>query len=288
VSVGDARRVALARGWSDSEIDHVLGRLARDVGAAPEALVVSMLHDMATASTGLDAADGIDPKLLTRISALLAKAESTTFPDEAEALSAKAHELLTRHAIDRAVLASDRSPQVTVGRVCLDDPYLAAKATMCSQVAHANRCRAVWQSAWGIVTFVGSPAGVEATKLLTRSLVRQAEMALVLSGPVPHDAGRNRTRSFRQAFFIAFGDRVGERLSATTAAMVDESDTSAGGALVPLLARQDAAVEAETARIFPHVRRRRASVSNVDGLVAGRAAGDRADLSTPTRRSLAS
>ena len=37
-----------------------------------------------------------DEKVLGRVRALLAKAESTTFPEEAEALTAKAQELMAR------------------------------------------------------------------------------------------------------------------------------------------------------------------------------------------------
>ena len=43
----------------------------------------------------------MDEKKLSRVRALLAKAESSSFPEEAEALSAKAQELMTRHALDR-------------------------------------------------------------------------------------------------------------------------------------------------------------------------------------------
>ena len=43
---------------------------------------------------------GADPKITERVRALLAKAESTTFPDEAEAFTAKAQELIAQHAID--------------------------------------------------------------------------------------------------------------------------------------------------------------------------------------------
>ncbi len=46
-----------------------------------------------------------EPKILGRIRALLAKAESTGFPEEAEALSAKAQQLMTRHRIDEALLS---------------------------------------------------------------------------------------------------------------------------------------------------------------------------------------
>ncbi|RST20878.1 bifunctional 3'-5' exonuclease/DNA polymerase [Streptomyces sp. WAC04770] len=44
--------------------------------------------------------------MLTRIRALLAKAEATGFPEEAEALTAKAQELMARHSIDEALLAA--------------------------------------------------------------------------------------------------------------------------------------------------------------------------------------
>ena len=47
-------------------------------------------------------ADG--DRALRRIRGLLAKAESTDFPEEAEALTAKAQELMTRHAVDAALL----------------------------------------------------------------------------------------------------------------------------------------------------------------------------------------
>ena len=57
---------------------------------------------------------------------MLAKAESTTFPDEAEALTAKAQELMDRHAIDRAMLAASSPGHTSTpeGRqVPVDAPY---------------------------------------------------------------------------------------------------------------------------------------------------------------------
>jgi hypothetical protein len=46
-----------------------------------------------------------EPRSLGRIRALLAKAEATGYPPEAEALTAKAQELMARYSIDEAVLA---------------------------------------------------------------------------------------------------------------------------------------------------------------------------------------
>ena len=43
-------------------------------------------------------------RLLHTIRALLAKAESTDYPDEAAALTAKAQELISAHAIDLALI----------------------------------------------------------------------------------------------------------------------------------------------------------------------------------------
>lgn len=53
----------------------------------------------------------VDPRVLGRVRGLLAKAESTSFAAEAEALSAKAQELMTRHAIERAVLDAETTPR---------------------------------------------------------------------------------------------------------------------------------------------------------------------------------
>lgn len=47
---------------------------------------------------------GSHSRMLTRIRALLAKAEATGFPQEAEALTAKAQELMARHSVDEALL----------------------------------------------------------------------------------------------------------------------------------------------------------------------------------------
>ncbi|MBT8224522.1 MAG: DUF2786 domain-containing protein [Dactylosporangium sp.] len=52
---------------------------------------------------GAAGARATDPRQLDRVRALLAKAESTSFPEEAEAYTAKAQELMARHRIDCAL-----------------------------------------------------------------------------------------------------------------------------------------------------------------------------------------
>ena len=50
-------------------------------------------------------------RVLEKVRHLLSKAESTGFPDEAEALTAKAQELLARYSIDRAIVAWSDPPR---------------------------------------------------------------------------------------------------------------------------------------------------------------------------------
>ncbi|NEE50837.1 DUF2786 domain-containing protein, partial [Streptomyces sp. SID8455] len=87
-----------------------------------------------------------EPRMLTRIRALLAKAEATGFPEEAEALTSKAQELMARHSIDEALIAARTRSTETPGacRIGVEPPYESAKAILLDAVASANRCRAVW------------------------------------------------------------------------------------------------------------------------------------------------
>ncbi|CAM5527758.1 hypothetical protein SFUMM280S_02998 [Streptomyces fumanus] len=60
---------------------------------------------------------GAESRSLARIRALLAKAEATGYPEEAEALSAKAQELMARYSVDEALLAA-RAPAPDAPGAC--------------------------------------------------------------------------------------------------------------------------------------------------------------------------
>ena len=111
----------------------------------------------------------VDQKVLARVRALLAKAESTEFPDEAEALSAKAQELMSRYSLQQAVLEHDhgRAPAATGRRLWMDAPYAGAKVLLVQAVATANRCRTVWRADPGFVTVVGPDTELDIVELLT-------------------------------------------------------------------------------------------------------------------------
>jgi hypothetical protein len=218
-----------------------------------------------------------EPKQLARIRALLAKAEATTYAEEAEAFSAKAQELMARHSIDDALLAARSGDRTLPGavRIGIDNPYESAKALLLDAVASANRSQAVWDKHNGFCTVVGFEADLDAVELLFTSLLVQGVTAMN-SGAVQQGG---RSKAFRQSFLVAYASRIRERLNAATAQA--EAETAAGN-LLPVLAARQEAVEEHTTVLFPKLRKGRAiRVSDLDGWTQGQAAADRADLHNP-------
>ncbi len=231
-----------------------------------------------TARHAGSATKGVDEKVLGRVRALLAKAESTQYPEEAEALSAKAQELMNRHAFERAMLDVDtHTDQVaTSSRLWLENPYIEAKSHLVSAIAGANRCKAVYYPHLGCVGLVGEELDLEITELLTTSLLVQATRAMLAEGSQTTYTGVSRTRSFRRSFLVSYATRIGERLAeAGKAASDDTSDER----LLPVLASRSKAVEKKFEELFSHTVERRTTINNGAGWHAGRRAADRADLS---------
>jgi hypothetical protein len=227
-------------------------------------------------------------KVLGRIRALLAKAEATEFPDEAEALSGKAQELMAKFSLDRALVEADPDTELADGsaarRIWVDTPYLSAKAQLVAAVASANRCRTVSMDHLAVVTVVGAELDLQLTELLSTSLLVQANRAMLAAGKHIGQYGESRTRSFRQSFLMAYAQRIGERLQASseaTQAAVPEADA---GRLLPVLGRREQQVDALFTKLFPDTVMRRTRVSNGAGWTAGRTAADLARLDT--RRSV--
>ncbi|WP_455568862.1 DUF2786 domain-containing protein [Streptomyces inhibens] len=228
-------------------------------------------------------------RALGKIRGLLAKAEATDYAEEAEALSAKAQELMARHSIDEALLdRADGSPGGQAGgpsavRIGIEGPYEQAKALLLDAVAAANRCQAVWAADVGFSTLVGFAPDLEAAEMLYTSLLLQATAAMNRAGDEYHARGRSRrTRDFRQTFLVGYADRIRDRLAAATEAATAAATAESADAapdLLPVLAARELAVEETTTALFPDtapVRLR--GVRDVDGWHQGRAAADRARL----------
>ncbi|MET7439968.1 MULTISPECIES: DUF2786 domain-containing protein [unclassified Streptomyces] len=218
-----------------------------------------------------------DSRMLGRIRALLAKAEATGFPEEAEALSAKAQELMARHSIDEALLAARTHAKDAPGacRVGVEAPYETAKAVLLDAVARANRCRAVWNDDLGFSTVVGFEPDLEAVELLYTSLLVQATAAMTKAEAAQRAGGRKRTKTFRQSFLAAYAHRIGDRLAAAAEGQVSES----AGELLPVLAARDVAVADRMEDMFPRtVTTRLRGITDAAGWEEGSAAADRAQV----------
>ncbi|MEV7848135.1 DUF2786 domain-containing protein [Streptomyces cyaneofuscatus] len=225
-----------------------------------------------------------EPRMLTRIRALLAKAEATGFPEEAEALTAKAQELMARHSIDEALIAARSHSAETPGacRIGVEPPYESAKAILLDAVASANRCQAVWNGDLGFSTVVGFEPDLEAVELLFTSLLVQGTAAMTRAEAGQRASGRKRTKTFRQSFLMAYAQRLGSRLADTTERTTATADTETGTAeggsgLLPVLAARDVAVTETAERMFPRTTTTRVrGATDLDGWNHGTEAADRA------------
>jgi hypothetical protein len=238
-----------------------------------------------TANGTTGAAAPVDERILSRVRALLAKAESTTFEAEAETFTAGAQALMARYSIDRALLAASgrtASEEPVPRRIGVDNPYESSKVLLLDQVARANRSRAIWTKAFGYVTVLGYPADLDAVELLFTSLLVQATSAMTQQGSRTDRYGRSRTRSFRQSFLSAFAIRIGERLNEATRQETTKAAAEPGhGNLLPVLAGRDQVVERALQTMFPEMTQRVVSrTSDREGWHSGRAAADLATLAT--------
>ncbi len=237
------------------------------------------------ARAGADAASAgqgreVDGRVLERVRALLAKAESTTFVEEAEAFTAKAQELMARHALDRAMLEGDTGSAGGPGgrRIATDDPYAQSKSLLLDKVATANRCRSVWSGSLGFSTVFGHEGDLDGVELLYTSLLVQATRVVAGAGPQVDRWGRSSTRSFRKSFYVAYAIRIGERLRESAAAAEAAGTEAHGAALLPVLAARDEAVDEATDRAYPTTEMYSVGASNGAGWIAGTTAADQAQL----------
>ncbi|PTA48219.1 DUF2786 domain-containing protein [Micromonospora sp. RP3T] len=230
-------------------------------------------------------------RMLDRVRALLAKAESSGYPAEAEAFTAKAQELMARHSIDAALLAAtaERPDRPGGMRLGADAPYAAAKALLIQEVAAANRCESVWSDDLGFATVLGFPADLAAVELLHTSLLVQATAAMLRGRGERSGRGKGggrRTKGYDESFLNAFALRIGERLRAASTAAAEEH---ADDRLLPVLAARSDAVRERADQLFPGTTRHRLQVRDTEGWSSGTTAADRASLDAgprPTPRPL--
>ncbi|WP_072802117.1 DUF2786 domain-containing protein [Rhodococcoides yunnanense] len=214
-------------------------------------------------------------KALGRIRGLLAKADATDFEEEAETLTAKAQELMTRYSID-SLLLTEGNVDVVSRRLHIENPHAPPKAQLLHVVGTVNRVKVIWDQDYAVATVVGTPVDLEQTELLFTSLLIQATRALSHSPKAKRRKGSS-SAAFGKAFLYAYAVRIGDRLTAVDAHALEEA-TESSADLLPMLAAQTVAVEEEFERLFPRVRTMRGPRLDAEGWESGQAAADRADL----------
>ena len=242
-----------------------------------------------------------DDRRLSTIRALLAKAEATEYPDEAESFFNKASELISRWAIDEAMLWADADAsgreQPDELQLLLHAPYLPQKAVLVGAVATAHGCRAVRiVSPPGVgkevISVVGFPTELRWVDTLVTSLMVQLTSAML--SRCPGGLTPSASASWRRSFIVGFAEEVGRRLESDRAAAAAEHDAATAGASAGtaaagaggasstalVLASRADDVDDELRRRHPRLRSSWASSGrSASGRREGRAAGREASIS---------
>lgn len=221
---------------------------------------------------------------LDTVRKLLAKADGAATPEEAQAYTAKAVEMMARHGIDDALLAAADPGRDEIGaqQIPMHDPYSAGKARLLAWVSSALRCRAVLHEAWGgkvsAVTVFGFASDLARVELLYTSLLLQAGSQLLRQRPTrPGES----VAAYRRSWLHGFAVEVHGRLVAAEAGAVAERSggpTAGRRSVALVLADRSRLVERAYAEAFPGVGRARRATLSGSGFGAGAAAGQRADL----------
>jgi hypothetical protein len=234
----------------------------------------------------------VDADLLDRVRKLLAKAEDEgCSPAEAEALTAKAAELMARYGIDRALLgALHPETDRPADRVfTLANPWGDVKRHLLAGLALALRCQCVQtRSPEGTRLHVfGYTSDLERADILFTSLLVQMARALAQQ-VVPGSGGA--ARAWRRSWMLGFATAVVTRVRAAEEAAVAASGSasgteSAGGQSAALvLADRSLVVRRQVAAAYPRLRKTRVTFSG-GGYGDGYREGQKADIGGPKLRS---
>jgi hypothetical protein len=224
-------------------------------------------------------------RLLDRVRKLLAKAEAEgVTPPEAQALTAKAAELMARYGIDRALLAAARPETDAPGSrlVDLDNPWKRVKAHLLCGLGAAMRCQCILLTTrTGLrVHMFGYDSDIERTDVLYTSVLIQMSHGLAVAA-VPDRAS---PRAWRRSWLLGFGAAVISRVkeaeqAAAARAGHDTPAEQTGKSTALVLADRSLVIRAAVQREYPVTRQARTTYSGT-GYGAGYEKGQRADLGT--------
>jgi hypothetical protein len=223
--------------------------------------------------------------LLDRVRKLLAKAEAEgVTPAEAEALTAKAAELMARYGIDRARLGAlhPETDRPADRMFDLANPWAAVKAHLLAGLAIALRCQCILlprPEPGSRVHVFGYTSDLERADILFTSLLVQMARALAAQ---PAPAGGSRAKAWRRSWMLGYATAVTSRVKQaedTAAARADDTRPQAGSGPSTALVLADRAltVRLQTEQAYPKTRKTRVTYTG-SGYRDGYAEGQKADI----------
>jgi hypothetical protein len=223
-------------------------------------------------------------RLLDRVRKLLAKAEDESVtPPEAQALTAKAAELMAKYGIDRALLAADRPETDHPANRVIDvlNPWGRVKAHLLSGLASALRCQAIMlsSSSGTKVHLFGYQSDLERADLLYTSVLIQMWHGLA-GAQVP--SWSRSARAWRRSWLLGFATAVITRVRAAehAAACQATAPAAASGSRTALvLADRTLVIRRNVEQAYPVTRTAKVTYSGT-GYGDGYAKGQRADIGT--------
>jgi len=222
-------------------------------------------------------------KLLDRVRKLLAKAEDESVtPPEAEALTAKAAELMARYGIDRAMLAAAR-PETDAPSsrlIDVDNPWGRVKAHLLCGLGSALRCQCILLTRRpGIRVHVfGYASDIERLDILYTSVLIQMWHGLA-AARVPEWTGS--PRAWRRSWLLGFAAAVTSRVRTAEQRAQAEADRpgqdGSGRSAALVLADRSLVIKKAVDREYPVTRTARMTYTGT-GYGTGYAKGQQADI----------
>ena len=222
--------------------------------------------------------------LLDRVRKLLAKAEAEGVTvAEAQALTAKAAELMAKYGIDRALLAATRPETDRPDNRIVEiyNPWARVQAHLLCGLAAALRCQCILLPARAgqRVHIFGYASDIERTDMLYTSVLIQMWHGLI-AADVPD--GADSVRAWRRSWLLGFASaviakvRAAEQRAEQAASAVPDGEPSRA-ALV--LADRSLVIRQNVAHAYPRTRKAKVTYTG-SGYGAGYAQGKRADIGT--------
>jgi hypothetical protein len=223
--------------------------------------------------------------LLDRVRKLLAKAEDEgCTPEEAEALTAKAADLMARYGIDRALLGALRpeTDRPADRKFRFEAPWADVKAHLLAALATGLRCQCVQtQTEDGPRLHVfGYSSDLERAEILFTSLLVQMARALAKQA-VPGYG--NSAKAWRRSWMLGYCAAVVARVRAAeeeaVAAAGADADAAAdvGSSAAVVLADRSLTVRLQVSAAYPRLKKKRVTYSG-SGYGDGYREGQKADI----------